>query len=186
MKAFVQKNALIAMTAWLLLSACSNDYTDVSTEYASGLCVVKQSEGLPVYLLTDDSLQLHPVSTLDSTIYEPGNRYLVTYVLMDQLSISGSAYSAKVLDMQPVLIKDAIERANLPGTAGSDPVNLINQPWFGGGFLNFEFSFRYNDASIKHSVWLVCDSLTEKNGCKKRYLTFMHHGTDVIMWLRVI
>jgi hypothetical protein len=77
--------------------------------------------------------------------------------------------------MKFVPIRDAVTPDMILASDGSDAVKLVRDPWFGGDFLNFEFSFRHDEQSdIKHSIWLVCDSMTTEEGSQKWYLTFLH------------
>jgi|GEM_PF-1354361 len=178
MNPVIRKSILSLYAACLLLTACSEDF-DLTTAFKTGLCTVVVSSGEPLYLMEDDGLLLNPVTELDSTVYLPGNRYLVTYILMDTMSsvYSGnSSLKARILDMQYVMIKDALVRSDTLSATGDDAVNFLQDPWFGGAYLNVNFSLRYNDEDIKHSVWLICDSTIEEQGSTNMYLSFLHNA----------
>ena len=148
-----------------LFGACTQEDYSLNTE----LCVVKKSGDLSLCLLSDQGNVLYPTSSLDAEIYKEGQRYNVTYKVMEG-SVSNQV---NIFNMQPVLIKDAVSRALFTGSMG-DLVWLVSKPWIGGGYLNFEFSYGYSDSNIKHGIYLVQETSANGNAGKNIYLTFGH------------
>lgn len=172
---------LFAPMLAFFLTACTADYLEMSTEFKTELCVVKANRGKPVSLLTDKGYALNPVSELDSTQFKPGSRYLVTYIVVDStlmLSSQGSAgYSVRVKEMQYVLIKPVLPVDQLTQPVhGDDPVNLLSEPWLGGGYLNVKLMLNYDNEDIKHSLWMIADTTLTENGSLNTYLTLLHNA----------
>lgn len=138
------------------ITSCSQD----ETSYHVNLCVVKEHGDESLYFLSDEGLELNPVSSLPAETYREGQRFRVTYVIL------GGSLSAKnkvdVKSMFPVLIKDAVWRGDV-SESYSDPVWLVGGPWCGGGYLNVEFGYDFSGTSgIKHKVQLIVDSVSKK------------------------
>ena len=153
----------------ILVCSCSQDETSYLTE----LCVVKERGNKSLYLFTDDGNVLSPSTSLDFSKYSEGERYRVTYIKMKSNVSSSKESLIEIQYMLPVLIKDAIPRKDF-STKMKDPIWLTGQPWFGGGFLNFEFSFGFEKQEIKHGIFLVQDSSVYKKDVNKIYLSFGH------------
>lgn len=169
--------------AVLLNTGCSDDYMDMTTSFQSDLCLVQQHHrGAPLQLLSDPGALLMPSADLDTTIYKAGDRFLVTYIPMDSTGTSPNKVMAiggrpvRVVDMQPVLVKPILDRADTSDLHGPDPVKLTTSPWLGGGFINLEFLLRFTNESIKHGVWLVADSMVHASGSTVAYLSFLHNA----------
>jgi hypothetical protein len=160
----------------MLCGACSEEDYSLNTDYVIDYCVV-QGHGSQLCFLSDNGGLLNPSETLDSTLYLPDDRYRVTYVA---LSNNGDASAAGttiriVGTPQAVLVKDVTQSDLFYGDL-NDQIWLVDDPQFGGGFLNFEFSFGYSDSNIKHGIYLIQDSLAQK----KIYLTFGHQAYNDI------
>ncbi len=182
MKTVLWKSALFFLVASAFLTACSEEYLDMSTSFRSDLCVVKARPGKPVYLLSDKGGMLHPISELDSTLYKPGSRYLVTYIVLDSSSSSSLNFpagnlSVRIKEMQTVLTKTILKsNQSTPAIEGNDPVRLLSIPWLAGGYLNLELMFRFDNKANKHSLWMVHDTTLKENGSLNTYLTFLHNA----------
>lgn len=152
----------------MLACACNQDQTNYIVE----LCDVKERGDESLYLLSDGGETLYTSSSSDLLNYTAGQRSRVTYIKLEGKNASKDEVMIEVKYMLPVLIKDAISRESLKGVI-KDPVWLINQPWYGGGYLNFEFSYGDNESSeIKHEIQLVRDSIAPN----KIYMTFGHNA----------
>jgi hypothetical protein len=155
-----------------LVCSCNKD----ETSYLADLCVVKERGDHTLYLLSDNDIILNPSSSLDSTKYGNGQRFRVTYIKMEgKTSSSKNEELVEIRYMLPVLIRSAVAREDLTNKLDS-PIWLLCKPWFGGGYLNFNFSFSYKDSKIEHGIYLVRDSLVhETSGDKNKiYMTFGH------------
>jgi hypothetical protein len=149
------------------------------TLYQSDWCVV-QGKGSQMALVTDEAELLKPTESLDSTRFKAGDRYRIIYI---PLGMQGSYTSAtesqlvEVTSYQPVLVEDILQRATVVGTY-NDPVWVNLDPFFGGGYLNFDFRFYSTETTIKHGIHLIQDSTVNK----KIYVRFCHDangdGTD--------
>jgi len=152
----------------MLASACNRDQTNYIVE----LCDVKERGDESFYLLSDGGETLYTSSSSDLADYKAGQRFRVTYIKLEGKNASKDEVMIDVKYMFPVLIKDAMPLESLK-VAIKDPVWLINQPWYGGGYLNFEFSYGKNESSeIKHDIQLVQDSTAQN----KVYMTFGHNA----------
>ena len=152
----------------VLASACNQDQTNYIVE----LCDVKERGDESLYLFSDGGETLYTSSSSDLADYKAGQRFRVTYIKLEGKNTSKDEVMIEVKYMLPVLIKDAISLESL-NSAIKDPVWLINQPWYGGGYLNFEFSYGDNESSeIKHDIQLVRDSIAQN----KVYMTFGHNA----------
>jgi len=175
-----RKSTLLTLILIVCLTACSDEYSDMSTSFRSELCVVKSSAGKSIHLLTDKGRVLNPVAELDTSQYKPGNRYMVTYIMLDSTSMSSlnsvsGSYSIRVKDLQSVLIKPILRADQLTSPVTiDDPVKLLSQPWLGGGFLNMELMLKYENTNIKHSLWMLVDTTIVEHGSLNTYLTFIH------------
>lgn len=164
-----------------VFTGCSDEYTDMTTSFQTDLCVVHRPlPQHPLILSADLGGVLLPAAGLDTNLYKPGERYLVTFIPMDSTSYTGKSMTVnasgrlvRVLDMQPVLVK-SIQDATEPVPSGNDPVKLTTPPWLGGGFLNVEFKLRFRNGSIKHTVSMEADSFVTKQDAGILYLTFRH------------
>ncbi|HBL73298.1 MAG TPA: hypothetical protein DD409_10805 [Bacteroidales bacterium] len=171
------------IVAVLLNTGCSDDYLDMTTSFQTDLCLVQQPvRGGSLQLLSDPGAWLIPSAELDTELYKPGERFLVTYIPMDSTGALPGKFMAvngrpvKVVDMQPVLVKSILERNDTLVPVGPEPVKLTTDPWLGGGFLNLEFLLRFADENIKHGVWLVADSMVSKSDAIVAYFTFLHNA----------
>lgn len=178
----IRKLPLFTIVLTVCLTACSEEYLDMSTKFQSELCVVKSGSDKSVYLSTDKGRVLNPVSELDSTRYKPGNRYLVTYIVLDSNVTSSANQVAgnllvRVKEMQYVSIKPILRADQLTQPInGEDPVTVLSTPWIGGGYLNVELMLKYENENIKHSLWMIADTTIFENGSLKTYLTFLHNA----------
>lgn len=172
---------LIVLVLTVCLTACSGEYLDMSTAFKSELCVVKSSAGKPAHLLTDKGRVLNPVSELDTSRYKPGDRYMVTYIILDSTTLSlnqvTATFSIKIKELQYVSIKPILRADQLTQPInGDDPVRVLSLPWLGGGYLNMELMLKYENSDIKHSLWLLVDTTFTENGSLNTYLTFLHNA----------
>ena len=171
---------LMTLIMAVSLTACTSDYLDMSTLFRSELCVVQNSTGSSISLLTDNGRLLNPNSEMDTDTYKPGSRYMVTYIIVDSTSQSLSgpdsySYSVSVKELQEVLVKPILRPEELTTPiVNEDPIRLLSQPWLGGGFLNLEFMLRYENPNIKHAWLMLVDTTRTENGSLNTYLTFFH------------
>lgn len=149
-----------------LVSSCSNDETSYQTEF----CVIEKRGDQSLYLHSDNGYDLNPSSSLDATIYEAGQRFRVTYIEMGSTYTLSEVKVIDVVDMLPVKIFETLKTE----TKSDDPVWLVREPWIGGGFINFEFSFGYQNPDKKHGIYLVKDSLVPNSDGGKIYLSLRH------------
>lgn len=160
----------------VLLSSCSNDETSYQTEF----CVIEERGDHSLYLHSDNGYDLSPSSSLDASIYEAGQRFRVTYIEMGSMKLLSDGKLIDVVDMLPVKIFTSLESE----TKSEDPVWFVADPWISGGFLNFEFSFGYQNSDKKHGIYLVRDSIVQGSEGGKVYLSFRHDankdGTSVM------
>lgn len=166
-----QVSFALLVVALLTISACSNEELDIYTLYDSAWCVV-QGKGNQMALVTDDKGILKPSETLDSLRFKAGDRYRVIYI---PLATQGGHYYAtgsslvEITSFQPVLVEDVLQRSAFSGVV-NDPVWVNTAPFFGGGFLNFDFQFYSTEGSVKHGIHLLQDSLVNRT----LYLRFGH------------
>lgn len=167
---------LLSLTL-LTATACMNEDLNNSTYYESAWCVV-QGRGSQISFVTDDKEILKPDESLDSIHFKTGDRYRVFYIPMENQSNYSTVAGAKLVKIsgepQRVLVEEVMPHAAFTG-AINDPVwlNEQDQPFFGGGFLNFDFQFRSsNNPLILHGIHLLQDSLVNR----KLYLRFGHHA----------
>jgi len=151
---------------FLLVCSCSNDETSYQTEF----CVIEERGDQSLYLHSDSGYDLNPSSSLDATIYEAGQRFRVTYIEMGTTKTLTDTKLIDVVDMLPVKIFKTLKSES----QSNDPVWLVSNPWISGGFLNFEFSFGYQNSDKKHGIYLVKDSLVQGAKGGKIYLSFRH------------
>jgi hypothetical protein len=153
---------------------------DLENSFKTSLCVVKQASGSSSsYLLLDNGAILNSDVVLDSTLYLANTRYLVTFILLDesvQSIDSAIEYPVKILEMQPVLIKTIVPMADTLSVSDADPVNIQKTPWFGGGYINIDFIFRFYETTSKHKIWLTADSLVQEGDKTYYYMSFVHHA----------
>lgn len=161
----------ILLITIVLATGCSSDNMGNYTLYDSAWCVV-QGKGTQITLLTDDKELLKPSESLDSMRFKAGDRYRVIYIPLGSksyYSVASGAELVEVTSFQPVLVEDVIQRNAYVGTA-NDPVWVNAEPFFGGGFLNFDFQFYTSETGNKHGVHLLQDSLVNR----KLYMKFCH------------
>jgi len=159
--------ALVLSTA----TSCMNYDMENYTYYESAWCVV-QGRGSQVAFVTDDKGILKPSESLDSTRFKAGDRYRIVYILLGEQGNYSTVSGAKLVEianLQPVFVEDVMLHSNFNGVV-NDPIWLNDQPFFGGGFLNFDFQFNSSDTGIKHGIHLLQDSLVHR----KLYLRFGH------------
>lgn len=174
MRVFKGCSALLVLVL-LLTTACSSEDLSNYTYYDSAWCVV-YGKGSQMALVSDNKGILKPTDALDSTRFKSGDRYRVVYIpsgYSDYFSVTSGAKLVEITSFQPVLVEDAIQRANFTG-AVNDPVWVNADPFFGGGYLNFDFRFYSSETSIKHGIHLLQDSLVNR----KLYLYFGHDANN--------
>lgn len=180
MNRYIRSSFLPTLLLAVFLTACSGDLSDMSTAFRSELCVVQTNLGNSVSLLTDNGRVLDPISELDTATYKPGDRFMVTYIMLDSINQSFThkqnvRYSIRIKELQPVLVKPILRPGDLLSPImDEDPIQLLSQPWLGGGFLNVEFMLRYENTNIKHAWLMVVDTTLNENGSLNTYLTFFH------------
>lgn len=155
----------------LFATACSNYDMSDYTYYESDWCVV-QGRGDQMTLMTDERALLRPTESLDSVQFKAGDRFRVVYIPLGNqgaYSTVSAAMLVEITSLQPVLVDDVQQRGSFGGVV-NDPVWINDEPFFGGGFLNFDFQFYTSDAKIKHGIYLIQDSLVNR----KIYLRFGH------------
>jgi len=166
------KRCLLLVLLLALTISCSQDETLFMVE----LCTVKEKGDKSLYLLSDDGNVLFPSSSMDVSTYQSGQRFRVTYIKMEGKTSSEGESIVDIKQMLPVLIKDVVSGDLFTGSV-NDPLWLIYRPWFGGGFLNFEFSFDSGASTdIQHEVQLIQDSTVQVGASRKIFLTFGHNA----------
>lgn len=167
--------SVLLVLALLFATSCSvDDLSSNYTYYESAWCMV-QGRGSQLSLLTDQKDILKPSESLDSTQFTEGDRYRVLYISLGNLGTYATSSSAKLVKItgepQPVLVEEVIQHGSFTG-AVNDPVWLNAEPFFGGGYVNFDFQFRTSRIGLKHAIHLLQDSLVNR----KLYLRFGHHA----------
>ena len=166
--------SILLALALLTATGCTNEGMSDYTYYESAWCVV-QGRGSQISLLTDNKDILKPSESLDSMKYKPGDRYRILYITLANQAYYSVASNAKLVKIagepQPVLVEDVFQQGLFTGVV-NDPVWLNTDPFFGGGFLNFDFQFRTSHLGVKHAIHLIQDSLVNR----KLYLRFGHHA----------
>jgi hypothetical protein len=162
--------SLVLVLALITTPSCSDQYMGNYTAFESAWCVV-QGKGNQMAFFTDGKDILKPSESLDSTRFKAGDRYRLFFVFLGNKGSysSSSAKLVEISNIQPVFVADALLRSRFTGTV-NDPVWLNDKPFFGGGYLNFDFQFRSSDSGIKHGIHLLQDSLVNR----KIYLRFGH------------
>lgn len=154
----------------ILICSCGNDETSYQTKF----CVVQERGDNTLYLHSDDGQDLNPISSLNPSIYEEDQRFRVTYIEMEGNKTLTAETGIEVVEMLPVKLI-TVGHAD---KSFNDPIWLVVQPWIGGGFLNFEFTFNYARPEIKHGIFLVQDSLVQEPEGGKIYLSFKHDSNE--------
>ena len=166
--------SILLALALLTATGCTNEGMSDYTYYESAWCVV-QGRGSQISLLTDNKDILKPSESLDSMKYKPGDRYRILYITLANQAYYSVASNAKLVKIagepQPVLVEDVFQQGLFTGLV-NDPVWLNTDPFFGGGFLNFDFQFHTSHLGVKHAIHLIQDSLVNR----KLYLRFGHHA----------
>lgn len=166
--------SFLLVLALFTATSCSDEDMNNYTYYESAWCLV-QGKGNQISFLTDEKVILKPSESLDSTLYKAGDRYRVLFITLGGQGANTMASSSKLIKIagepQPVLVDDIIQHENFIGVV-NDPVWLSSDPFFGGGFLNFDFQFRASRNGIKHGIYLLQDSLVNRT----LYLRFGHHA----------
>lgn len=164
--------SILLVLALLATPSCMNEDLSNHTYYESAWCVV-QGRGSQMAFFTDGKDILKPSESLDSTRFKAGDRYRVFFIFLGGQGSYSTVSGAKLVEisnLQPVFVENVMLHHNFTG-AVNDPVWLNNdQPFFGGGFLNFDFQFNSSDSGIKHDIHLLQDSLVNR----KLYLRFGH------------
>jgi len=163
-------SALLVL-AMLTATSCMDSNLSENTYYESAWCVV-QGRGNQIALVTDANEILKPSESLDSVRFKSGDRYRVFYIPLGNQSTYSTVSGTKLVEitnLQPVYVEGIRMREAFIGTV-NDPVWLNEDPFFGGGFLNFDFQFYSSDTGIKHGIHLLQDSLVGR----KLYLKFGH------------
>jgi hypothetical protein len=148
------------------LMSCSN-YVD---DYQSKWCMV-QGVATNLYFLADDGEVLKPSNSIDTVFCKSGERYRVLYMSLGTTSYYSGNSRAELVEvesLQRVLVKNINTGDSLKSIHG-DPISINQPPFIGGGFLNFDFNFEYNNIDIQHSVELVQDTL-DGSVCRMRFL----------------
>lgn len=174
MRRFKSCSALLALVL-LITTACSSEDLSNYTYYDSAWCVV-YGKGSQMALVTDNKGILRPSEALDSTRFKAGDRYRVVYIPLgnsEYYTVTSGAKLVEITNFQPVLVEEVIQRTNFNG-AVNDPVWVNADPFFGGGYLNFDFSFYSSETGIKHGIHLLQDSLVNR----KLYLRFGHDANN--------
>jgi hypothetical protein len=156
-------------------SSCMNYDMTNNTYYESAWCVV-QGKGSQSVLLTDEKVVLKPSESLDSVRFKSGDRYRVVYIPLGTQGVYSTlsgAIQVEITNFQPVLVEDIIVHNQFNGTV-NDPVWVHTEPFFGGGYLNFDFQFYSSEKGIKHGIHLLQDSLVNR----KLYLRFGHDANN--------
>ena len=159
--------SLLLVLALLATPSCMNEYLGNNTSFESAWCVV-QGRGSQMAFFSDNKDILKPSESLDSTRFKAGDRYRVFFVFLGDKTVSG-AKLVEIANLQPVFVENVMFHRNFTG-AVNDPIWLNDQPFFGGGFLNFDFQFYSSDTGIKHDIHLLQDSMVDR----KLYLRFGH------------
>jgi hypothetical protein len=163
--------AVLTVLVFLMVSSCMSYDATNNTYYESAWCVV-QGKGSQIALVTDERVILKPTESLDSVRFKAGDRYKVIYIPLGSQDHDASVLGAKqveITNLQPVLVENTIQRTVFTGLV-NDPVWVNTDPFFGGGFLNFDFQFYSTETGIKHGIHLLQDSLVNR----KLYLRFGH------------
>jgi|SRR5574344_755767 hypothetical protein len=158
----------------LLLPAC----TDYEEETLSDWCVI-QSVGQPTRLLTDHSEMLQLDKPFSAVDYQIGERLRIVYLNLSKNAMTGNnSRLVQLLSQQRVLIQLPDSVPNTNNTQA--PVQLNGVPFIGGGYLNVDFRFLYEQKSIKHSVSLRVDTLIGRT----IYVQFKHftNGDRQVRW----
>jgi len=170
----IHSYSVLLVLAMLTVTACSNEDLSNNTFYESAWCVV-QGRGSQIALVTDQKVILKPSESLDSTQYKAGDRYRAIYITIGTQAYYSTTSTAKIVkivgELQPVLVEDVIQHGSFTGSV-NDPILLNADPFFGGGFLNFDFQFSTSHTGIKHGIHLLQDSLVNR----KLYMRFGHHA----------
>lgn len=148
------------------LISCS-DYVD---DYRSKWGVL-QGLDKNLHLLTDDGELLKPSVPLDTALFKAGERYRALYMsygTTSYYSIGSVAQLVEIENLQRVLVKNINTSDSLNSTNG-DPISINQYPFIGGGFLNFDFNFDFNNKNVLHNIELVQDSLVGRV-CRMRFL----------------
>lgn len=164
------QTVLLVLVLATVTSCMSYDLTN-NTYYESAWCVV-QGKGSQIALITDDKDLLKPSESLDSVRFKAGDRYRVVYIPLGtqgSYSTVSGAIQVEITNFQPVLVEDIVQRNAYTGLV-NDPVWVNSNPFFGGGFLNFDFQFYSSETGIKHGIHLLQDSLVNR----KVYMRFGH------------
>ena len=164
-------HAVLMVLVLLTASSCMSYDATNYTYYESEWCVV-QGKGSQMALVTDDKVILKPSESLDSMRFKAGDRYRVVYIPLGNQGTYSTVSGAKqvqVTNFQPVLVEDVLQRTQFNGLV-ADPVWMNTDPFFGGGYLNFDFQFYSTETGIKHGIHLLQDSLVNR----KLYVRFGH------------
>jgi hypothetical protein len=130
---------------------------DLRESRQSDWCVVC-GRGDFLYFVSDDEEILRPDETLDSLMFQAGDRYKIYYMNLegDGLYPNRDGKDIKLEEFEPVLVKNIVT-AEVNGY--TDLVRLNRTPFFGGGYLNLDFSYGLTLTSgILHQLQLVQDS----------------------------
>ncbi|MCX6309856.1 MAG: hypothetical protein NTY32_13885 [Bacteroidia bacterium] len=163
--------SVLLVLVLLTASSCMESNLSENTYYESAWCVV-QGRGSQIALITDAKEILKPSESLDSVRFKSGDRYRVFYIPLGNQSMYSTVSGSKLVEitsLQPVYVEEIRMHHAFIGTV-NDPVWLNEDPFFGGGFLNFDFQFYSSDTGIKHGIHLLQDSLVGR----KLYLKFGH------------
>jgi len=165
------------MTLLTMACACNEDEVNYTVEF----CDVKETGDGSLYLISDAGNTLNTSTALD-TACKPGQRFKVTYIKLEGNNLLKNEATIEVKFMMPVIVKDAVTSSSCKEIF-ADSLWLVDKPWYGGGYLNFEFSYKKNEAKkIMHDIRLVQDSLVHR----KVYMTFGHNAHGDISQKSVI
>jgi hypothetical protein len=153
----------------IFTTSCSKEDMNDYTHHESDWCVV-QGRGSKLCFLADDQEILKPLEPLDSMRFLAGDRYWVYYVPIDTIgALTGTLVQLE--NYQPVVVKDAVMAGSFSGSI-NDIIWLNEDPFFGGGFLNMDFSYSRSGPDSEHGIHLLQDSISHR----KIYMRFGHNA----------
>lgn len=172
----------VLFMALLVTTSCNNDddhyyvtakywedYGTVETPTAGGHYVIRRDDGAKLIVVSNNS------TSFEDKI---GQRYYMRYAILEDKS-SGNVFEktydisltavVKILTKGVVaqsFINSAADSVSVEDSLGNDPILYVDRAWFGGKFLNINFSYPYSPAlNVAHMISLVYDDVTlDENG----------------------